>query len=106
MPANPRMHPGVRRFWPGPWDGPTPITDSCPANRRECRGQRAEGSSLGWSQYYGDAMLDDRGLTRFLARCLLFAPVIDRAWVGHQLLESACALRISAKPSGVVARIE
>jgi hypothetical protein len=30
-----------------------------------------------------------------LARALLLAPIIDRAWVAHQLIERACGLRIS-----------
>jgi hypothetical protein len=50
--------------------------------------------------FYGDDLLDERGLLRLLGRCLLFAPVIDRAWVAHQILESSCALRISPKASG------
>ena len=50
--------------------------------------------------FYGDDLLDERALLRLLGRCLLFAPVIDRAWVAHQILELSCALRISPKASG------
>lgn len=31
----------------------------------------------------------------FLGRALLFAPIVDRAYLAHQLLERRCALRIS-----------
>jgi hypothetical protein len=50
--------------------------------------------------FYGRQLLDGRALVRFLGQALLFAPVIDRAWIAHQLIEGACALRISNKPRG------
>lgn len=50
--------------------------------------------------FYGDDLLDERALLELLGRCLLFAPVIDRAWVAHQILELSCALRISPKVNG------
>jgi len=50
--------------------------------------------------FYGKELLDGRALVRFLGQALLLAPVIDRAWIAHQLIEGACALRISNKPSG------
>ncbi len=50
--------------------------------------------------FYGKGLLDDRALVRFLGQALLLAPVIDRAWIAHQLIEGASALRISKKPSG------
>jgi hypothetical protein len=34
-------------------------------------------------------------LLTMLAKALLFAPIIDRAWVAHQMIERACGLRIS-----------
>jgi len=46
--------------------------------------------------FYGRELLTANELKRFLGRALLFAPVVDRAWIAHQLIESACALRISA----------
>lgn len=46
--------------------------------------------------FYGWKLLSANELERFLGRALLFAPVVDRAWIAHQLIESACALRISA----------
>jgi hypothetical protein len=50
--------------------------------------------------FYGKQLLDGRALVRFLGQALLLAPVIDRAWIAHQLIEGACALRVSNKPSG------
>ncbi|MEI6492542.1 MAG: hypothetical protein WCO94_08335 [Verrucomicrobiota bacterium] len=39
--------------------------------------------------------LDESGLRDFLTRSLLFAPIVDARYVAHQLLEGACALRLS-----------
>jgi hypothetical protein len=50
--------------------------------------------------FYGKSLLDARGLPAFLGNALLFCPFIDRAWIAHQLIEGACGLRISEKPSG------
>ncbi len=47
--------------------------------------------------FYGDRIISQADLTVYLARSLLFAPIVDARWVAHQLIESACALRISAK---------
>lgn len=60
--------------------------------------------------FYGERVLDESEMIRFLGRALLFAPIIDRAWIAHQLIESACALRISpraenARAPYVVAKI-
>jgi hypothetical protein len=48
--------------------------------------------------FYGEALLTGGELTRFLGKALLFAPIVDRAWIAHQLIESRCALRISPRP--------
>lgn len=32
-----------------------------------------------------------------LAKALLFSPLIDRAWVAHQILERSCSLRVGTK---------
>lgn len=40
-------------------------------------------------------LLDEHGFRDFLARSLLFAPIVDARYVAHQLLEGACALRLS-----------
>src|SRR5579862_909535 len=41
--------------------------------------------------FYGKELLDSRALVQFLGQALLLAPVIDRAWIAHQLIEGACA---------------
>ena len=43
----------------------------------------------------GLELLEEDGLRRFLTRSLLFAPIVDSRYVAHQLLEGACALRLS-----------
>jgi hypothetical protein len=50
--------------------------------------------------FYGKALFDEKMLVGFLARALLLAPIIDRAWIAHQLIERACGLRISRKADG------
>lgn len=46
--------------------------------------------------FYGNPpMLDDENLRRFLGLAILYTPFVDGRWVGHQLIEGACALRIS-----------
>jgi hypothetical protein len=47
-------------------------------------------------------LLTDVEFRKFLVQSLLFAPVVDARYVAHQLLEGACALRLSTshhKPS-------
>ncbi len=44
-------------------------------------------------------LLDEYGLRDFLTRSLLFAPIVDARYVAHQLLEGACALRLSNSPT-------
>ena len=36
-------------------------------------------------------------LMAFLARALLLGPVVDRAWIAHQMLEGRCALRVTPR---------
>jgi hypothetical protein len=43
----------------------------------------------------GLELLDEAALRNFLIRSLFFAPIVDRAYVAHQLLEGACALRLN-----------
>jgi hypothetical protein len=47
--------------------------------------------------FYGVGLLTQDELFHFLGRALLFSPIVDRAWIAHQLIESRCALRISAR---------
>ncbi|HEV8719826.1 MAG TPA: hypothetical protein VGW77_04205 [Candidatus Binatia bacterium] len=48
--------------------------------------------------FIGAQLITGSDLTAFLGRALLLSPIIDRAWIAHQLIEGTCALRISAKP--------
>jgi hypothetical protein len=43
----------------------------------------------------GVGPVDEHGFRDFLTRSLLFAPIVDARYVAHQLLEGACALRLS-----------
>jgi hypothetical protein len=45
--------------------------------------------------FYGNKLVDEQSLVAILAKALLFSPIVDRAWIAHQLLERACGLRIS-----------
>lgn len=47
--------------------------------------------------FIGDYYIDEKSLIDFLANALFFAPIIDRAWIGHQILERSCSLRIDKK---------
>jgi hypothetical protein len=48
--------------------------------------------------FYGIELLAENELTRFLGRVLLFSPIVDRAWISHQLIEGQTALRLSSRP--------
>jgi hypothetical protein len=53
--------------------------------------------------FYGTELLTISELTKFLGRALLFAPIVDRAWIAHQLIDMCCNLRIgSPRPNGIV----
>lgn len=46
--------------------------------------------------FYGDKpMHGERGLFEFLGRASLFVPFVDQRWIAHQMIEGACALRVS-----------
>lgn len=46
--------------------------------------------------FYGYTLMGSEAeLSAFLGRVSLFAPFIDQRWVAHQMIEGACALRIS-----------
>ncbi len=46
--------------------------------------------------FYGKSLLKPDEFPAFLGRMLLLSPIVDRAWIAHQLIEGACPLRISA----------
>jgi hypothetical protein len=46
--------------------------------------------------FYGNRLMrSDTELASFLGRVSLFAPFVDQRWIAHQMIEGACALRIS-----------
>jgi hypothetical protein len=45
---------------------------------------------------YGTRLVSETELRRFLGRALLFAPIVDRAYIAHQVIEGRCALRLTA----------
>ncbi|WP_186210837.1 hypothetical protein [Burkholderia gladioli] len=48
--------------------------------------------------FYGIDLLHENDLAKFLGRVLLFSPIVDRAWIAHQLIEGQSALRLSSRP--------
>jgi hypothetical protein len=44
---------------------------------------------------YGRSLIDESSLVSLLGKALLFSPIVDRAWIAHQIIERACGLRIS-----------
>jgi len=51
--------------------------------------------------FYGNELITEDELINILSYSLLFAPIIDRAWLSHQLIERSCCLRISKKYSKI-----
>jgi hypothetical protein len=43
----------------------------------------------------GTELLPKKDFVNFLAKALLYAPIVDRAYIAHQLLDNSCSLRIS-----------
>jgi hypothetical protein len=68
--------------------------------REQLRAMKLQGWLLESGRSYhflGCSVLDGgAGLSKFLGQALLFAPLVDGRWVAHQLIEGACALRISS----------
>lgn len=85
-----------------------PIT---PQNDSLIVAQLTEIGASGWLlasgrsyHFLGDTLLRGaRGLAGFLGRALLYSPIVDGRWIAHQLVEGACALRVSSgDPSQIV----
>lgn len=58
--------------------------------------------------FYGIQLVSTSEMANFLGRALLFSPIVDQVWIGHQLIDLCCALRIAdyrdaKRPSKVVA---
>jgi len=47
--------------------------------------------------FVSDSFFDVNSLINLLAKALLFSPIVDRAWVAHQILERSCSLRVGTK---------
>ena len=45
--------------------------------------------------FYGSKLVDTQNLQAILSNALLVSPIVDRAWLAHQMIEGACGLRIS-----------
>jgi hypothetical protein len=56
---------------------------------------------------YGLELVSISEFFEFLGRALLYSPIIDRAYVAHQLIEKRCALRLSggSKPTPTTLQI-
>lgn len=56
--------------------------------------------------YYGAELLTGRQWSQFLGRALQFSPIVDRAWIAHQLIDTCCNLRIASRlPEGKKLRV-
>jgi len=49
--------------------------------------------------FISDTFYDLDSILNILAMSLLFSPIIDRAWVAHQILERSCSIRVGMKHS-------
>lgn len=47
--------------------------------------------------FYSYELYTEEELLGILSTALLYSPIIDRAWIAHQLIERSCCLRISPK---------
>lgn len=47
--------------------------------------------------FIGKDYLTEDELITLLAKALFFAPIVDRAWIGHQLIERSCSIRVGYK---------
>ncbi len=47
--------------------------------------------------FISDSFFELELLINLLAKALLFAPIVDRAWIAHQILERSCSLRVGEK---------
>jgi hypothetical protein len=56
--------------------------------------------------FYGAELLTERQWLQFLGRALQFSPIVDRAWIAHQLIDTCCNLRIASRlPEGKKLRV-
>jgi len=56
--------------------------------------------------FYGAELLTGQEWSQFLGRALQFSPIVDRAWIAHQLIDLSCNLRIAPRlPDGKKLRV-
>jgi hypothetical protein len=51
--------------------------------------------------YYSARIMSFAEMCEFLGMALLFAPVTDRAWIAHQLVDGVCCLRVAGHPTKI-----
>lgn len=54
--------------------------------------------------FIGEIPMSYHDLEQMLYRALMFTPIIDKAWISHQLREKSCSLRIGKK-NGITPKI-
>lgn len=47
--------------------------------------------------FISDSFFELESLINLLAKSLLFAPIVDKAWIAHQIIERSCSLRVGEK---------
>ncbi|HWB25364.1 MAG TPA: hypothetical protein VG738_07780 [Chitinophagaceae bacterium] len=47
--------------------------------------------------FLGEELITNAAMTRFLGKCLFFSPIIDKSWIGHQLIDRSCSIRFTDK---------
>lgn len=56
--------------------------------------------------FYGAELLTGQEWLQLLGRALQFSPIVDRAWIAHQLIDKCCNLRIAPRlPDGKNLRV-
>jgi len=72
-------------------------TEIC-KNVLKCLGLKGFILDSGKSYHFiGSIFLEESSFKKILYRALLFTPIIDRAWISHQLIQGYCCLRITEK---------
>lgn len=51
--------------------------------------------------FYGKTLIEENDFHLLLAKALLFSPIIDKAWIAHQIIETCCHLRVTKK-NGII----
>lgn len=70
------------------------VIDCCKALGLHCGFILNSGESY---HFIGTELMPWENIYRLLTRSLIFSPIIDKAWISHQLQEKNCSLRINKK---------